>query len=96
MFGKVHNTAIRESLNIESLPLRIERSQLRWFDHGSRIPRKWLLKQTTRNKVHGKKPVGRPRGKWLDFIEDLNCGFDLEASAKRNAVCIGIKKSVAT
>ena len=65
------NTAIRESLDIESLLLRIERSQLRWFGHGSRMPHERLRKPTLYAKVDGKRPVGRPQTRWLDYIEDL-------------------------
>ena len=57
MFDKHRNTAIQESLNIESLLLRIERSQLRWFCHVSRMPQKRLPKQTLYAEVSGKKPV---------------------------------------
>ena len=46
MFDKLRNTAIRESLKIESLLLRIERSPLRWFAHASRMPQERLPKQT--------------------------------------------------
>ena len=53
MFEKHRNTAIRESLDIESLPLRIERSQLRWFGHVSRTPQERLSKQTLYAKVRG-------------------------------------------
>ena len=38
MFDKLGNIAIRESLDIESLLFRIERSQLRWFGDASRMP----------------------------------------------------------
>ena len=43
MFSKLHNTAIRESLNSS---LRMKKSQPRWFDHLSRLPRELLPKQT--------------------------------------------------
>ena len=38
LFNKVRSSKIRKSLNIEPLLLRIERSQLRWFGHVSRMP----------------------------------------------------------
>ena len=37
--------AIHNSLNAESLLLRIERSKLRWFGHVSRMPQERLPKQ---------------------------------------------------
>ena len=46
MFDIHRSTAIRESLDIESLLLRIERSQLQWFGHVSRMPHERLPKQT--------------------------------------------------
>ena len=45
MFDKVCHIVFQESLNIESLLLRIERSQFRWFNHVSRMPQEWLFKQ---------------------------------------------------
>ena len=59
MFDKIRNTAIRESLNIESLLLRIKKFQLRWFGHFSRMTRERLPKQTFFAKVKGKRPVGQ-------------------------------------
>ena len=71
MFDKHRNTEIRKSLDIESLLLRIESSQLRWFGHVSRMPDERLHKQTLYAKVSGKRPVGRPRTRWLDYSENL-------------------------
>ena len=58
MFDKLRNSAIRESLDIESLLLRIKRSQLRWVGHVSRMPQKWLPKQTLDAEESEKRPVG--------------------------------------
>ena len=38
MFDKHRKAAIQESLKIKLLLLRIERSQLQWFDHVNRMP----------------------------------------------------------
>ena len=71
LFNKVRSSEIRKSLNIEPLLLRIERSQLRWFGHVSRMPQERLPKQALRPKANGRRPVGRPRTRWTDHIEDL-------------------------
>ena len=42
MFRKVRNTALQESLNIKSLPLRSEKSQLEWLGHVSKMPQERL------------------------------------------------------
>ena len=71
LFSKVRSSEIRKSLNIEPLLLRIERSQLRWFGHVSRMPQERLPKQALLAKASGTRPVGRPRTRWTDYIEDL-------------------------
>ena len=71
LFNKVRSSKIRKSLNIEPLLLRIERSQLRWFAHVSRMPQEGLPKQALLAKANGTRPVGRPRTRWTDYIEDL-------------------------
>ena len=71
LFSKVHSSEIRKSLNIEPLLLRIERSQLSWFDNVSRMPQKRLPKQALLAKANGRRPVGQPRTRWTDYIEDL-------------------------
>ena len=70
-YGHESWVMIRKSLNIEPLLLRIERSQLRWFGHVSRMPQKRLPKQALHAKANGRRPVGRPRTRWTDYIEDL-------------------------
>ena len=71
LFKKVRSSEIRKSLNIEQLLLRIKRSQLRWFGHVSRMPQEKLPKQALLAKANGRRPVGRPRTRWTDYIEDL-------------------------
>ena len=45
IFDKLCNIAIRESLDIESLLFRIERSQGRWFGQVSRMPQDRISKK---------------------------------------------------
>ena len=71
LFNKVRSSEIRKSLNIEPLLLRIERFQLRWFGHVSRMPQERLPKQALLAKANGRRPVGRPRTRGTDYIEDL-------------------------
>ena len=61
LLDKVKSADIRESLNIESLLLRLERSQLRWYGH------KLLC-----SKPIGRRPRGRPKTPWRDYVEDLS------------------------
>ena len=71
LFNKVRSSEIRKSLNIEPLLLRTERSQRRWFGHVRRMPQERLPKQALRAKASGRRPVGRSRTRWTDYIEDL-------------------------
>ena len=71
MFNMMRSSEIRKSLNIEPLLLRIERSQLRWFGHVSRMPQERLPKQALLAKANGRRPVGRPITRWSDYVEDL-------------------------
>ena len=55
--------------DLENLPRRL--SKLRWFGHVSRMPQERLPKQAFHAKANGRRPVGRPRTRWTDYIEDL-------------------------
>ena len=53
LLDKVKSADIRKSLNIESLLLRLERSQLRWYEHVTRMPQ-----QRTAKKLLFSPPIG--------------------------------------
>ena len=44
---------------------------LRWFGRVSRMPQERLPKQVLLAKANGRRPVGRPRTRWTDYIKDL-------------------------
>ena len=68
--NKVHTCEIRKALNVEPF-LRIERSELRWFSHVSRMPQERLARQALLAKLTGKRSRGRPRTTLSDYISDL-------------------------
>ena len=61
LFRKVRSSEIQKPLNIGPLLLRIERSQLRWFGHVSRMLQKRLHKRALLAKVNERRLVGRSR-----------------------------------
>ena len=67
----VRSSAIREDLEVESLLLRVERSQLRWFGHLIRMSPGRLPVELFRARPIGRRPRGRPRTRWRDYISSL-------------------------
>ena len=74
LLDKVRSSEIRKSLNVDPLLLRIERSQLRWYGHVSRMSQERIPKQVLLARMVGRRPIGRPRTRWLDYIQNL--GWD--------------------
>ena len=71
LLDKVKSADIRESLNIESLLLRLERSQLRWYGHVTRMSQERTAKKLLCSTPIGRRPRGRPRTRWRDYLEEL-------------------------
>jgi len=61
---KERSCEIPRALNVAPL-LRIDRSQLRWFGHMSRMSHKRLARQVLLAKHTGKWPRDRPRPSWM-------------------------------
>ena len=72
LLDKVKSADIRESPNIESLLLRLERSQLRWYGHVTRMSQERTAKKLLCSTPIGRRPRGRPRTRWRDYVEDLS------------------------
>lgn len=69
---RVRNTRVREALNVEQLLLRTERSMLRWFGHVVRMSPNRLPRRVMIAVPSGKRPLGRPRNRWLDQVRHLS------------------------
>ena len=72
LLDKVKSADIRESLNIESLLFRLERSQLRWYGHVTRMSQERTAKKLLCSAPIGRRPRGRPRTRWRDYAKDLS------------------------
>ncbi|KAK3514344.1 hypothetical protein QTP70_015871, partial [Hemibagrus guttatus] len=57
-----------QELRVELLLLRIERGQLRWLGHLFRMPPGCLPGEVFRACPTGKRPRGRPRTHWRDYV----------------------------
>ena len=68
---KVKSIDIRQSLIIEPLLLRIERLQLHWYGHVTRMSHEQTAKQLMDALPSGKRGGGRPRTRWRNYVENL-------------------------
>ena len=67
----VRSLAIREGLGVQPLLLWVERSQLRWFGHLRRMPPRCLPREVFLSSPTERRPRGRPRTRWRDYISSL-------------------------
>ncbi|KAK3548138.1 hypothetical protein QTP70_004870 [Hemibagrus guttatus] len=68
---RVRSSVIQEELGVEPLLLHIERGQLRWLRHLFRMPPGRLPGEVSRACPTGKRPRGRPRTRWRDYVSQL-------------------------
>ena len=71
LLDKVKSADIRESLNIQALLPRLERSQIRWYGHVTRMSQERTAKKLLCSTPIGRRLRGRPRTRWRDYVEDL-------------------------
>jgi hypothetical protein len=68
---RVRSSVTREELGVESLLLHVERSQLRWLGHLFRMPPGRLPREVFQACPIGRRPRGRPRTRWRDYVSEL-------------------------
>ena len=66
---RIRNNTIRSELKVTPLLEEIERSKLRWHGHVMRMEEDKKPKRYLKWKPEGKRPVGRPRKRWMEGIE---------------------------
>jgi len=65
------NADIRKVLKVEPLILTIEKNILRWYGHVRRMKPSRRVKQIVEWRPAGKRPVGRPRKRWMDGVQAI-------------------------
>ncbi|KAK3555164.1 hypothetical protein QTP86_010048 [Hemibagrus guttatus] len=68
---RVRSSVTREELGVEPLLLHIERGQLRWLGHLFRMPLGRFPGEVFWACPTGKRPRGRPRTRWRDYVSRL-------------------------
>uniref|UniRef100_A0A3B3BDQ3 Cadherin domain-containing protein n=1 Tax=Oryzias melastigma TaxID=30732 RepID=A0A3B3BDQ3_ORYME len=68
---RVRSSVTRRELGVGPLLLRIERSQLRWLGHLIQMPPGRLPGEVFRACPTGRRPRGRPRTRWRDYVSRL-------------------------
>ena len=69
---RIRNTVVRKGLEAESILDYIEKTQLRWYGHVKRLDESRYPRRYLEWKPHGKRPVGRPRMRWIQNVGDGN------------------------
>lgn len=84
---RIRNRNIREVLEIEALTDLVEKKQLQWYGHLTRMNNERNPKKIYNMKCEGRRGKGRPRMKWEENIKT--------AAAKRNINQIGNLRDLA-
>jgi hypothetical protein len=75
---KLHNEELHDLYSSPSIIRIIESRRMRWAVHVARMGEKINAYRLLLGKPEGKKPLGRPRRRWVDYIKmvllDIGCG----------------------
>uniref|UniRef100_A0AAY5KR82 Reverse transcriptase domain-containing protein n=1 Tax=Esox lucius TaxID=8010 RepID=A0AAY5KR82_ESOLU len=68
---RVRSSVTRDELRVEPLLLHIKRGQLRWLGHLFQMPPERLPGNVFWSRPTGRRPRGRPRTRWRDYVSRL-------------------------
>ena len=66
--GKVKCVNIRNKLGVSSIQEKVREMRLRWYGHMQRMEENNEVRAVGDMRVPGKRPRGRPRGRWMDGV----------------------------
>ena len=69
---RVRSSVTWEELGVAPLLLHVERSQLRWLGHLYQMPPGCLPREVFLACPTGRRPQGRPRTRWSDYVTRLD------------------------
>jgi hypothetical protein len=74
---KLHNEALRDLYSLPSIIRIIKSRRMRWGGHVARMGEKKYSYRLLVGKPEGKRPLGRPRRRWVDNIriKSWRCGM---------------------
>jgi hypothetical protein len=84
---KLHNEELRDLYTSPSIIRIIKSRRMRWTRHVARIGEKWNAYRLLVGKPEGKRPLGRPKRRWVDNIKK-----DLGEMGWGNVDWIGLAK----
>lgn len=67
---RIRNEDIRRELGLIAVTEVVERNQLRWYGHLMRMGEERLPRQALEWIPQGRRPVGRPRKRWMEGVEE--------------------------
>jgi hypothetical protein len=70
VWGIRRNEELKELYKAPDLVADIERKQLEWLGHVTRIDQRKIVKKMFESTSEGRRKVGRPRLRWLDDVEN--------------------------
>jgi hypothetical protein len=66
---KIHNEELRDLYSPPSIIRIIKSRRMKWAGHVARMGEKRNVYRSLVGKPRGKKPLGRPRRRWVDLVE---------------------------
>ena len=74
---RIRNEKIREEVGVSSMLRKIDAAQLRWLGHLERMDEGRITKKRWKWTPRGRRPVGRPRKRWKDAIQETLQRYNL-------------------